>query len=197
MNKKIIITGFEPFGTDKINPSWEMIRDFKSDKNEIIKMCLPVVFGKASEILIEKIKEEKPDVVVMFGQAGGRKKITPERVAINFRDCTIKDNEGNKPQDKYIIKNAPAAYFSTLPIKKICRMLKNNFIPSGISNSAGTYVCNDLMYNILNYIDTENLKIKAGFIHVPYIREQVFNSENFFMELDILKKAAVLIADSF
>ena len=114
----------------------------------------------------------------MIGQAGGRAQITPERVAINISDANIDDNEGNRPTDEPIEIGAPAAYFSTLPIKAIVEKLKAENIPAAVSNSAGTFVCNHLMYGVLRHIEKNSLQTIAGFIHIPYLPEQTVNKEN-------------------
>lgn len=174
---KILLTGFEPFGGEKINPSYEVIKGIKDniDGAEIIKLEVPVVFYKSAEIVIKRIKEINPDYVIMLGQAGGRHEISIERVAINIDDASIPDNENNRPIDEAIDKEGLPAHFSTLPIKRIIKILRENGVPASLSNSAGTYVCNHLMYSILNYIYNNGLNIKAGFIHIPYIMEQVVN----------------------
>ncbi|EYE87353.1 pyrrolidone-carboxylate peptidase [Fervidicella metallireducens AeB] len=165
------------FGGEKINPSYEIIKRIKDNIGgaEIIKLEVPVVFHKSAETVIKKINEINPDYVIMLGQAGGRHEISIERVAINIDDASIPDNENNRPIDEAIDKEGLPAYFSTLPVKRIIRVLREMGIPASLSNSAGTYVCNHLMYSILNYIYSNKLNIKAGFIHIPYIMEQVVN----------------------
>jgi pyroglutamyl-peptidase len=172
---KILITGFEPFGGESLNPSYEAVKliENKFNGSDIIKLEVPTAFYKSAQVVISKIDEVKPDAVIMIGQAGGRADITVERVAINIDDASIKDNIGQKPVDSVIDKDGLNAYFATLPIKEIVEKIKNAGIPASISNSAGTYVCNHLMYSVLNYIYKSNLNIKAGFIHVPYTTAQV------------------------
>jgi pyroglutamyl-peptidase len=172
---KILITGFEPFGGESLNPSYEAVKliENKFNGSDIIKLEVPTAFYKSAQVVISKIDEVKPDAVIMIGQAGGRADITVERVAINIDDASIKDNIGQKPVDSAIDKDGLNAYFATLPIKEIVEKIKNAGIPASISNSAGTYVCNHLMYSVLNYIYKSNLNIKAGFIHVPYTTAQV------------------------
>lgn len=172
---KILITGFEPFGGESLNPSYEAVKliENKFNGSDIIKLEVPTAFYKSTQVVISKINEVKPDAVIMIGQAGGRADITVERVAINIDDASIKDNMGQKPVDSVIDKEGLNAYFATLPIKEVVEKIKNAGIPASISNSAGTYVCNHLMYSVLNYIYKSNLNIKAGFIHVPYTTAQV------------------------
>ena len=140
---------------------------------EIIKMQIPTVVGKSIEKIYEKMKEIKPDLVLSIGQAGGRFGVTPERVAINVTDARIPDNEGNQPIDEPIFEDGPAAYFSSLPVKAMVQAIKDAGYPSVLSNSAGTYICNHVMYGILYYIDKEFPGVRGGFIHVPYAASQV------------------------
>ena len=170
--KKLLITGFEPFGGEKINPSWEAVKALPEKINdyELIKLCLPVVFGEAAEIAVREAEKQNPDVIISIGQAGGRAAITPELVAINLRHAKIPDNKGNQPKDEPIIEGGAAAYFSTLPVRKMADAISSVGIESGLSYSAGAYVCNDLLYTILSHFD--GTKTKAAFIHIPYCKEQ-------------------------
>ena len=189
MEKKVLITGFEPFGGEKINPATEILNrlpEYIGDA-KIIKLIIPTVFKKASERVTDMMDIERPDVVISIGQAGGRKAITVERVAINVDDALIEDNEGNKPIDEVIREDGENAYFTTLPIKKICQEIKLKNIEAAVSNSAGTFVCNHVMYSVLYKVMKDNnmKNVKAGFIHVPYLPEQVKNKDNMpSMELD-------------
>ena len=141
---KILLTGFEPFGGETVNPAQEAVQLVKDEIKgaQIVKCYVPVVFGKAIETVHEAMKKENPDVVLCIGQAGGRYEITPERVAINCDDGRIPDNEGNQPVDQPVFADGENAYFSTLPVKKMVEYMKNANVPAAISNSAGTYVCN-------------------------------------------------------
>ena len=152
---KILLTGFEPFGGETINPAKEAVKLVKKEIKgaQIVKCYVPVVFGKAIETVHEAMKKENPDVVLCIGQAGGRYEITPERVAINCDDGRIPDNEGNQPVDQPVFADGAPAYFSTLPIKKMVGYMKAANIPAAISNTAGTYVCNHLMYGVCYYIE--------------------------------------------
>ena len=170
--KKLLITGFEPFGGESINPSWEAVSRLPDviGEYELTKVRLPVVFGLAAERALEVAKELSPDVILCIGQAGGRDAITPELVAINLRYAEIPDNSGFQPKDEPVSSIGAAAYFSTLPVRKIAQALADAQIKSHVSYSAGAYVCNDLMYSLLaRYKDTSVL---VGFIHIPYITEQ-------------------------
>lgn len=175
---KILLCAFDPFGGESINPALEAVKAVKVDGIELVKEEIPTVFYKSLEKATAIIDEIVPDAVIMIGQAGGRANVTPERVAINISDANIDDNEGNRPSDEPIEVGAPAAYFSTLPIKKIVEKLKEEKIPAAVSNSAGTFVCNHLMYGVLNHIAKKGLKTVAGFIHIPYLPEQTVNKEN-------------------
>jgi pyroglutamyl-peptidase len=173
---KLLITAFDPFGGDTINPALEAVKLMpeKIDDVEIVKREIPTVFGKSIDKLVVAIEQEKPDAVLCVGQAGGRFDVTPERVAINVNDARIPDNEGNQPIDT-IYENGPAAYFATLPIKAMVKRIREAGLPSSVSNSAGTFVCNHLMYGLLYHLDKHFTGIRGGFIHVPFIPEQVVN----------------------
>lgn len=175
---KILITGFDAFGGEKINPAQKALELLpeKIDDLEITKLILPTVFYDSAEILKNKIAEIQPNIVISVGQAGGIDHIRIERVAINIDDARIADNKGQQPIDEIIQETGENAYFATLPIKAINNELKNNNIPSEISNSAGTFVCNHIMYQGLHLAKDYNLK--AGFIHIPFLPEQVVAKPN-------------------
>lgn len=177
---KILITAFEPFNQEKVNPALEAVRqlDPAMIKADLIKLEVPTAFYQAIGRVEAVIQAEQPDIVVAIGQAGGRFGITPERVAINLDDALIKDNLGQQPIDQPIRKDGPAAYFSTLPIKAIVHQLRAAGIPASVSNSAGTFVCNHLMYGILDILTKSYPEARGGFIHVPYIPEQVVQKSN-------------------
>ncbi|BBE31258.1 pyrrolidone-carboxylate peptidase [Tepiditoga spiralis] len=192
---KVLITGFDPFGNESINPAFEAIKLLPNKvlNSNIIKLELPTIFNKSIEILEKKIIEIDPDIIICVGQAGGRFKITVERVAINIDDARIKDNAGNQPIDEPIFKNGENAYFSNLPIKSIVENIKKNKIPASISNSAGSFVCNHIMYGLLYLINTKFKNKKGGFIHVPYIPEQVLNKSNMpSMSLENISKSLLI-----
>ena len=176
--KKILLCAFDPFGGEKINPALEAVKLARFDGAIIEKCEVPTVFYRSVELVVRKIDELCPDAVLMIGQAGGRDKITPERVAINISDARIDDNEGQRPIDEPIVSGAPPAYFSTLPIKEIVGALTREGIPSAVSNSAGTFVCNHLMYGVLHHIAERGLTTVAGFIHIPFLPEQAEGKEN-------------------
>lgn len=191
MRLKVLVTGFEPFGGEKLNPSWEAVRGLPDELcgAELIKRQLPVTFRGVRALLPELIEEIGPQVVILTGQAGGRPNITVERVAINVMDSAKEDNEGYKPEDEPIFEDAPAAYFATIPVKRIVKALRCERIPAMVSNSAGTYVCNTAMFTALHTIAVRNLPVKAGFIHVPYSYEQALERAAPSMPLETIKKA--------
>lgn len=174
---KILLTAFDPFDKEKINPALEAVRIVRTEdlNAEIVKLEVPTVFKKSIATVYAKMKEINPDVVFCIGQAGGRSELTPERVAINIDDARIKDNEGNQPIDTIIFEDGESAYFSNLPIKAMVEKMKKEELPAAISNSAGTFVCNHLMYGVLYYNAKEFPDCRAGFMHVPFIPEQVVN----------------------
>ena len=177
---KILITGFDPFGGESINPALEAVKKLPDTilGQEVIKIEIPTVFRKAVEKIEENIEKHNPDVVISVGQAGGRFGVTPERVAINIDDARIKDNEGNQPIDITIYEDGENAYFTNLPIKAMVKEMNDNGIPASVSNTAGTFVCNHVMYGILYLIDKKYPNIRGGFIHVPYIPSQVTTKPN-------------------
>ena len=189
--KKLLITGFEPFGGENINPSWDAVRALPDEVGEYVltKLSIPVVYGEAAERVIEAADELLPDAIISVGQAGGRATITPELVAINLRYAKIPDNKGNEPKDEPIINGGEAAHFSTIPARKIAEAIDLIGIPSQVSYSAGTYVCNDVLYTLLDKYKDKSVKV--GFIHVPYSTEQ--NKEPSMKIEDIVKGLTVAI----
>ncbi len=185
--KKLLITGFEPFGGEKINPSWEAVKLIpeKIGDFELTKIEIPVVFEKAAETVLKNADEISPDAIICVGQAGGRPSVTPEMVAVNLRFASIPDNEGNQPKDEPCISGGENAYFSTLPVRKMTAAVSESGIPCSVSYSAGTYVCNDLIYHVLHHY--KGTDIKACFIHVPFIPEQTEDKPS--MELETIAKA--------
>lgn len=170
--RKLLITGFAPFGGAHINPAWEAVKllpevvgDF-----ELCKLEIPTVFGKAAQVVLAKAEEVQPDVILCIGQAGGRAAVTPERIAVNIRDARITDNEGNQPVGQFVVDNGPAAYFSTVPVKAMADAITAAGYPGTVSNSAGAFVCNDTLYILLHHFSGSATQV--GFIHVPYLPEQ-------------------------
>lgn len=177
---KILVTGFDPFGGEAMNPAIEAVKLLPDTIKgaEIEKLEIPTVFHKSADVVREKMNEFKPDVVLNIGQAGGRMGLTPERVAINQDDARIPDNEGNQPIDLAIQEDGQPAYFSKLPIKAMVEAMKNAGIPASVSNTAGTFVCNHIMYQTLYLVDKEFPVVKAGFMHIPFMTEQVLDKPN-------------------
>lgn len=170
---KLLLTGFVPFLDNPINPTEEIVRALEGQTiggYEIIGRILPVDFAESAKQCIEHINEVKPDVVISLGLAAGRNKVTPERIAINCRDGAA-DNSGVKLQDAPIEEEGPAGYFSTLPIREFVNASVEKGYPATISNTAGTYLCNNVMYSVLHKIEQENLEMRAGFIHIPASHE--------------------------
>lgn len=172
MMRRLLITGFDPFGGATVNPAWQAVRllperigDF-----EVHKLGIPTVFGKGAALAAEAAEAIRPQVILCIGQAGGRDAVTPERIAVNIRDARIADNEGNQPQGEFCVPGGPAAYFATVPVAEMAQAIRDAGIPGTVSNSAGAFVCNDTLYCLLHrYAGTST---RVGFIHVPYAPEQ-------------------------
>ncbi|WP_062309203.1 pyroglutamyl-peptidase I [Alicyclobacillus sendaiensis] len=177
----ILITGFEPFQGEALNPSWEVARSLAGETvgvhYRIIARRLPTVYGRAGEELVSAIREVKPRAVVCLGEAGGRTHVTPERIAINIMDARIPDNAGHRPIDEPIAPEGPAAYFSTLPIRAMVEAMRVAGVPAHISNTAGTFVCNDTFYRLMHFIAEHEPGLIGGFIHVPYMTEQALDKQ--------------------
>jgi len=188
---KILVSGFDPFGGEKINPAIESVKllpdEIKGAK--IIKVEIPTVARKSLKKLEEVIEIEKPDVVLSVGQAGGRTDISVERVGINMDDFRIKDNEGNQPIDEKIAKDGPDAYLVTIPIKAMVQKMIENKIPASVSNTAGTFVCNHVCYGMAHLASTKYPNMRTGFIHIPFLPEQVVDKRNMpSMPLELIAK---------
>lgn len=174
MTKTVLLTGFEPFNGADVNPSWEAARaldGWSGPGFQVAARELPCVFGRANLALFDAIDALQPDIVIGVGQAGGRHEISVERVALNVDDASIPDNAGQQPVDATIADGGPAAYFSTLPIKAIVRALRLRGFPAGVSQTAGTYVCNHVFYGLMQH--AQGRALKGGFIHVPFLPQQV------------------------
>ena len=174
MTKTVLLTGFEPFNGADVNPSWEAARaldGWSGPGFQVAARELPCVFGRANLALFDAIDALQPDIVIAVGQGGGRHEISVERVALNVDDATIPDNAGQQPVDATIADGGPAAYFSTLPIQAIVRALRLRGFPAGVSQTAGTFVCNHVFYGLMQHAQSRGMK--AGFIHVPFLPQQV------------------------
>jgi pyroglutamyl-peptidase len=171
---KALVTGFEPFGGDRVNPSFEALQRLPRRLGglDIVTAALPVVYGAALPALREAIAAARPDIVLGVGLAGGRAELSLERVAINIDDARIPDNGGNQPIDRPVIAGGPAAYFATLPIKAAVAALRDAGLPAAVSNSAGTFLCNHVFYGLMHESATGADRFRAGFLHVPYLPSQ-------------------------
>ncbi len=172
---KILMTGFDPFGGEKINPAIEAVKRLPDEiaGAQIIGLEIPTVCHKCLAVINEAIAQEDPDVILSVGQAGGRPDITVERVGINVDDCRIADNEGNQPVDEPVFPEGPAAYFVNVPVKAMVQRIRDRGIPASVSYTAGTFVCNHVTYGVRHLIETRYPGKKSGFIHIPYLPQQV------------------------
>ncbi|MBQ7455446.1 MAG: pyroglutamyl-peptidase I [Clostridia bacterium] len=166
--RRLLVTGFEPFGGAEINPSWEAVKALPDQVGgwKLVKLRLPVIFGEAARQAISTAESLRADAVLAVGMAGGRAAVTPEKVAVNLRHAAIPDNAGNCPQDAPIVPGAPDAYFATLPVREMAKAIENAGLPAAVSYSAGAFVCNDVMYSLLHHF--AGTGVRAGFLHVPY-----------------------------
>ncbi|WP_122034630.1 pyroglutamyl-peptidase I [Aliivibrio sp. EL58] len=195
--KKILITGFEPFGNDKINPALEavkLIAGRKLNGGEISICQVPVVRYKSIETVKKAIEDQQPYAVITVGQASGRTAITPERIAINVDDFRIPDNDGIQVIDEPVIEGGPDAYFTTLPIKAMVSEIQQKGIPAQVSNTAGTFVCNHLFYGIQHYLKDTN--IRHGFIHIPLLPEQSVDGSQPTMKLEQIAEGLAIAAQA-
>lgn len=170
--KKLLITGFDPFGGEAVNPSWEAVKLLpdRIGEIELCKLQIPTVFALAAHTVLQKAAEICPDVILCIGQAGGRPGVTPERIAVNVRSARIADNSGNRPVEEPIVPEGPDGIFSTVPVARMAQAIENAGLPGTVSNTAGTFVCNDTLYLLLHhYVGSP---VQVGFIHVPYLPEQ-------------------------
>ena len=177
---KILVTGFDPFGGESVNPAYEAVKLLPDviGGAEIFKLEIPTVFSLSGPAVEEGIRKYQPDVVICVGQAGGRASISVEKVAINFVDARIPDNNGEQPLDEPLQADGPAAYFATLPVTAMVQHVREAGLPCYLSFTAGTYVCNSIMYNVLYMCEKRYPGIRAGFIHVPYACGQVIDKAN-------------------
>lgn len=173
----VLVTGFESFGGERMNPSWEICRMLPKSIGglRVETQRVPCEFRRAIEVACEAIERHQPRLVVCLGQAGGRSRLGVERVAINVDDARAPDNAGEQPIDRPIAAGGPPAYFATLPVKAMVAGMRAAGVPAELSNTAGTYVCNHLMYGVLHFLAAARSEARAGFIHVPYAEEQVLD----------------------
>lgn len=174
---KLLLTGFDPFGGERINPAWEAVRRVQAPPGVmLLRLQVPTVFGTSVDMVTAAIREQRPDAVLCVGQAAGRAALTPERVAINCMDASLPDNAGRQPMDEPVVPGGPAAYFATLPIKAMAEAIRAAGLPAEISNSAGTFVCNQLLYGVLHFLTQHAPAVGGGFLHVPALPEQAERS---------------------
>ena len=170
--KQLLITGFDPFGGESVNPSWEAVRRLPDEIGpwRLTKLQIPTVFGQAAQTVLETAEKVAPDAIVCVGQAGGRNAVTPEVVAINLREARIPDNAGHQPENLPVVEGGPAAYFATVPVREMVGVMQAAGYPAALSYSAGAFVCNDVLYTLLHSLDAAGTRV--GFIHVPFLPEQ-------------------------
>lgn len=196
---KILVTAFEPFGKENVNPALVILKLLPDQMlgQSILKLEIPTVRFKSVNAIIEMIRQHQPDIVLSLGQAGGRSDITFERVGINVDDYGIEDNEHNMPVDEKIVENGPDAYFVNLPLRNMMQNVRDAGIPASISNTAGTFVCNHVIYAIRHYCEKEHPNIKSGFIHIPFLSEQVINKPTMpSMPLDTMVKGITIAIET-
>lgn len=169
---KLLITGFDPFGGESVNPAWEAVRQLPETIGGITlrKLQIPTVFCEAARQVLEAAQEYSPHVILCVGQAGGRSAITPERIAVNICDARLCDNQGRQPRGEFVHPDGPAAYFSTVDVSAMAASIENSGVAAAVSNSAGTFVCNDTLYRLLHHYAGTGTRV--GFIHVPYLPSQ-------------------------
>ncbi len=196
---KILVTGFDPFGGESINPALEVIKRLPKEilGAEIITLEIPTVAYKSLDCIETAIQMHNPDVILSIGQAGGRAQITVERVGININDFSIPDNEGNQMVDEPMFEAAPAAYFTTVPIKAMVARIKEAGLLAAVSNTAGTFVCNHVTFGTRHLIEEKYPNRKSGFIHIPFLPEQTVGREQFpSMELELILQGIVLAIEA-
>ena len=176
----VLVTGFDPFGGESVNPAYEAVK-LLSDTiagARIVKLEIPTVFTRSAEVVEKAITDVKPDIVISVGQAGGRSALTVEKVAINLAEARIPDNDGEQPLDQPLREDGDTAYFATIPVKAMVANVRAHELPAFVSYTAGTFVCNSVMYNVLYLLDRKFPGVRGGFIHVPYASQQVVGKPN-------------------
>lgn len=196
---RVLLTGFDPFGGETVNPSWEAVRRLDAQivrRHQIVALQLPTCFGRSLRTLRAALTRHEPALVICVGQAGGRSRVSLERVAINVDDARIADNAGRQPVDRAVIRGAPAAYFSTLPIKAQLGALQRAGLPAEISQTAGTFVCNHVFYGLMHAL-RDTPQVRGGFVHIPFLPEQaVAHAGVPSLGLDIIVASLLVIVDT-
>ncbi len=183
----VLVTGFEPFGGESVNPSWEAVDQLAGERpGDVLAVQLPCVFGESIRVLREAVAQHRPELVLCVGQAGGRTGLSLERTAVNVDDARIADNAGNQPVDVPVVADGPVGYFSRLPIKACVAELRAAGIPASVSQTAGTFVCNHVFYGLMHLIATDLPDLRGGFVHVPYAPEQVTDASTASMPVDLI-----------
>jgi pyroglutamyl-peptidase len=179
IGKKVLISGFEPFGGSDLNSSQLVLEAISKESLsglELSAVILPVEFGKTARVLLSKVNDFNPDIIISFGQAEGRKAITPEKIAINLDSARIPDNAGELRVNKVIVEAGADGYFSTLPIEKMVAAVKECGLESEISLSAGAFLCNHIFYHLQHQLLER--EVKSGFVHLPLVNEQIAQYPN-------------------
>jgi len=192
---KILLTGFEPFGGETINPAYEVLKLLPDNiaGHDIIKHEIPTSYKSSIKAMEKILESEKPDVVLSLGQAAGAFGLRVEKVGLNLRDANSPDNDGHRASHEVIFEDGDAAYYSTLPVKAIVKKLRENNIPANLSYSAGAYVCNNLLYALLYLGNKYHKNMRCGFIHVPYFPEQIIDKNNtFYMAPEEMKRGLII-----
>ncbi|HCH22176.1 pyroglutamyl-peptidase I [uncultured Bifidobacterium sp.] len=176
----VLVTGFDPFGGESVNPAYEAVKLLPDTiaGARIVKLEIPTVFTRSAEVVEKAITDVKPDIVISVGQAGGRSALTVEKVAINLAEARIPDNDGEQPLDQPLREDGDTAYFATIPVKAMVANVRAHELPAFVSYTAGTFVCNSVMYNVLYLLDRKFPGVRGGFIHVPYASQQVVGKPN-------------------
>ncbi len=190
----VLVTGFEPFGGEDVNPSWEAAGQLAEERpGEVRAVALPCVFGEAIRVLRDAVTQHRPELVLCVGQAGGRTGLSLERTAVNVDDARIADNAGNQPVDIPVVAGGPVGYFSRLPIKACVAELRSAGIPASVSQTAGTFVCNHVFYGLMHLIATDLPDLRGGFVHVPYAPEQVTDASTASMPVEVIARGLGII----
>ena len=195
---KLLITGFTPFGGEKLNTSWEAVKRLpdRIGETELIRREVPTAFDESGAALRAAIEALRPDAVLCVGQYGGASCIRVERVAVNLRDARIADNAGAQPVDQPVVPGGPDAYFATVPTRGIVDALREAGIPAQLSYSAGTFVCNDLLYCALHESARQYPAMRCGFLHVPFLPEQAKDGSAPSMSLELMTRALTIAAET-
>jgi pyroglutamyl-peptidase len=184
----VLLTGFEPFGGDTVNPSWLVAQALHGARLatgvRAHALQLPCVFGQSMQVLQAAIQRQRPQLVLCLGLAGGRAEMSVERVAINLDDARIADNAGASPIDQPVVAGAPAAYFSSLPVKAMVHAMQQGGVPAALSHSAGTFVCNHVFFGLMHLLRRRRV-VRGGFMHVPLLPAQAVLQGQQGLELDM------------